>query len=201
MDFDNDDDTFVVTAEEISNLDESCLRIDKPVSYNAPTNLQNHCILCSKSNTSLNGVTLLEEFQKIEDSLLGKVADMFIFETMKKYYDEKIKQPMLRQDINCPDIDVDMIAKHFCYHSINPKRMLKNDILFLNNAQSFLRQNGLLKENIASGTKSLNNGFMKQWNQISKTKIDLMRYYNQLSKEDMLHKRPSTNPQEFSKDF
>ena len=39
----------------------------------------------------MNGVTLLDEFQKIEDSLLGKVADMFIYETMKRYYDEKIQ--------------------------------------------------------------------------------------------------------------
>ena len=93
--------------------------------------------------------------------------------TTSKHNNER-KQPMIRQNINCPDLEVDMIAKHFCYHSINPKRMLKNDILFLNNAQSFLRQNGLLKENIASGTKSLNNGFMKQWNQISKTKIELI---------------------------
>ncbi len=197
MDFD-DDDTFVVTAEEISNLDEGVLKLDKPVQNNQTGY---SCILCSKSNTSLNGVTLLEEFSKIEDSLLGQVDDMFIFETMKKYYDDKIKAPMLRQNVHVPELEVDDIAKHFCFHSLNTKRMLKNDIIFLDNTQRFLRQNGLLKSNIASGTKSLNNGFMKQWNQLSKTKVELMRYFNQVTKDDVLVKGPSTNPQEFNKDF
>ena len=200
MDFD-DDDTFVVTAEEISNLDESVLHVDKPVETRNANGERMHCMLCSKSNTNLNGVTLLDEFQKIEDSLLGKVADMFIYETMKRYYDEKIQEPILRQGLECPELTVDDIARHFSFHSVNTRRMIKNDIIFLNNAQSFIRQNGLLKENIASGTKTINNGFMKQWNQLSKTKVELMRYYNQLNKDEVLSKGPSTNPQEFSKDF
>lgn len=200
MDFD-DDDTFIVTAEEISNLDESVLQVEKPIEIRRANGDRTQCMLCSKSNTNLNGVTLLDEFQKIEDSLLGKVADMFIYETMKKYYDEKIREPIIRQNLNCPDLSVDEIASHFSFHSVNTRRMIKNDIIFLNNAQSFIRQNGLLKENIASGTKSINNGFMKQWNQLSKTKVELIRYFNQLNKADVLSKGPSTNPQEFSKDF
>ena len=112
----------------------------------------------------------------------------------------KIRQPQLKFDNNAQVMKLtpEICRIHFTFHAMNPKRILKEDILFINNAQEFLKTNGVLKQNMSSGAYSINNGYMKQWNILSKTKLDLLRYYKQEFSNELLENGTSNGPHQFS---
>ena len=85
---------------------------------------------------------IIEELEKIDARLIGKVSDNAIFSLMEEWYEEKIRKPQCKYnpDINVPTITAAMCRRHFTLHCVNPKRIVKNDILFLNNAQTFLKE-------------------------------------------------------------
>ena len=75
--------------------------------------------------------------------------------------------------------------------------MLKEDIKFLNDAQEFLK-NGIVTENATNGARKLNMGYMKQWNGLAKTKLDLIRYYTSQFLTESNDTGSTSKPQEFS---
>ena len=77
---------------------------------------------------------------------------------------------------------------------MNPKRMLKEDIKFLNDAR-VQKKNGIVTENATNDLK-LNMGYMKQWNGLAKAKLDPIRYYVTILTRATTH--PTSKPQEFS---
>lgn len=177
---------------------------DRPVSFNdevfSSDNPTESCVLCTTSNNDQRGSTIIEELEKIDARLIGKVSDSAIFSLMEEWYEEKIRKPQCKYnpDINVPTITAAMCRRHFTLHCVNPKRIVKNDILFLNNAQTFLKENGVLKQNMSSGAYSVNSNYIKQWNILSKTKLDLLRYYKQEFSKETLENGSSSGPHQFS---
>lgn len=177
---------------------------DRPVAFNEDVfSLRNDaetCVLCTTSNNDERGSTIIEELQKIDNKLLGKVSDKAIFNLMAEWYEEKIRKPQLKFNNNCecPEVTPEVCKMHFTLHCVNPKRIVKNDILFLNNAQTFLKENGVLKQNMTSGAYSVNTNYIKQWNILSKTKLDLMRYYRHEFDKETLEGNSSSGPHQFS---
>lgn len=182
------------------------------LNFNADRNIQlnenifeepfetSHCVLCTKSNLGDNGSSLIDELKKIDNDLIGKVSDNAIFQVMARYYEETIRAPSQRHnpDLEMPHLIASDFKTHFMFHDMNPKRMLNQDIKFLHDAQEFLKKNGIVTENTTNGAKKINMGYMKQWNILSKTKLELIRYYtNQFLSEDT-NGGSATKPQEFS---
>ena len=119
---------------------------------------------------------------------------------MARYYQDTIRGPSQRHspELEMPYLMAQDFKNHFMFHDMNPKRMLKEDITFLNDAQEFLKKNGIVTENTTNGAKKINMGYMKQWNILSKTKLDLIRYYTTHYLESDDNKQSATKPQEFS---
>lgn len=177
---------------------------DRPVSFSdevfSSENPTESCVLCTTSNNDQRGSTIIEELEKIDARLIGKVSDSAIFSLMEEWYEEKIRKPQCKYnpDIHVPTITAAMCRRHFTLHCVNPKRIVKNDILFLNNAQTFLKENGVLKQNMSNGAYSVNTNYIKQWNILSKTKLDLLRYYKQEFSKETLENGSSSGPHQFS---
>ena len=159
-----------------------------------------HCLLCISGNNDERGRSIIEELEKIDKRFIGKISDKAIFHLMAKWYEEKIRQPQLKFDNNAdvPILTPETCRIHFTFHAMNPKRIVKEDILFINNAQEFLKTNGVLKQNMSSGNYSINNSYLKQYNILSKTKLDLLRYYKNEFSNELLHDDTSDKPHEFS---
>ena len=177
---------------------------DKPINFSDNVfqceNSPESCILCTSSNNDERGRSIVEELEKIDKRFIGKISDRAIFQLMADWYTEKVKNPLLKFDPNSQVLDLtpEFCKRHFTFHSMNPKRIVKEDILFLNNAQEFLKSNGVLKQNMTSGALSINNSYIKQWNILSKTKLDLLRYYKNEFSNDELEDGNSNGPRQFS---
>jgi len=184
--------------QELNFESDRCIQINENV-FQEPFEVS-ECVLCTKSNLGDNGSSLVDELRKIDNDMIGKASDAAIFQVMAKYYQETIRAPSQRHspELQMPFLIASDFQKHFLYHDLNPKRMLKEDIQFLNDAQKFIKTNGVVTENATNGAKKLNMGYMKQWNGLAKTKLDLIRYYtSQFIKENNGGSNVS-KPQEFS---
>ena len=189
---------------DTSMMQEISFDNDRPVSFSDSVFEQScdaeTCILCTSGNNDERGRSIIEELEKIDARFIGKVSDNAIFNLMSNWYEEKVRQPQLKFDNNAqvPELTPEICRIHFTFHAMNPKRILKEDILFINNAQEFLKTNGVLKQNMTSGAYSINNSYLKQWSILSKTKLDLLRYYKQEFSNELLENNNGNGPHEFS---
>jgi hypothetical protein len=158
------------------------------------------CILCTHSNGALNGGGMKAQLDRIDSELCGRVEDAAIFDLQAQWYKEHIYDPLRRHepDTHVPSITAEDCRQHYVLHAVNPRRMLKNDIQFLDSAQRFLQSNGILNKNRSSGKLNLNLSFLKQWNVLSRNKLDLLRYYRQEYLRDESEEQTSSGPTEFS---
>lgn len=184
--------------QELNFESDRCIQINENI-FQEPFEVPS-CVLCTKSNLGDNGTSLIDELRKIDNDLIGKASDAAIFQVMAKYYQETIRAPSQRHSPEqaMPYLMASDFQKHFLFHDMNPKRMLKEDIKFLNDAQEFLKKNGIVTENATNGEKKLNMGYMKQWNGLAKTKLDLIRYYTTQFLGDGGSSGSVSKPQEFS---
>ncbi len=158
------------------------------------------CYLCTHSNGGLTSGGMKEQLDKIDSELCGKVEDEAIFALQAEWYKEHVYSPLKRHE---PDSTVPLITasdckRHYMYHSINPKRLLCNDIKFLDNAQRFLQSNGILNKNRGTGKFSIDLSFLKQWNILSRNKLDLLRYFSSTYVVEEAGSGSSAGPTEFS---
>ena len=158
------------------------------------------CILCTHSNGSINGGGMKLQLDRIDADLCGKGEDDASFALQAQGYKEHIFDPLRRHepDTFVPELTTEDCRRHYTLHSVNPRRMLKNDIQFLDNAQRFLQKNGILSKNRGTGKLNMNLSFLKQWNILSRNKLDLLRYYRQEYAREEEAEVTGTGPTEFS---
>jgi hypothetical protein len=143
------------------------------------------CILCTHSNGSINGGGMKLQLDRIDADLCGKVEDDAIFALQAQWYKEHIFDPIRRHepDTFVPELTAEDCRRHYTLHSVNPRRMLKN---------------GILSKNRGTGKLNMNLSFLKQWNILSRNKLDLLRYYRQEYAREEEAEVTGTGPTEFS---
>jgi len=158
------------------------------------------CLLCRHSNKEGDGKSLKDQLDKIDKDLCGKIEDDAIFDLQAEFYEEKIRKPSMRlhPDQKFEVLCADDCRRHYLFHVVNPKRMLKNDIMFVDNAQRFLQENGVLRRNQTSGKYSIEMSYLKQWSILSRNKLDLVRYYRQEYLRGEEETKVTNGPTEFS---
>ena len=139
----------------------------------------------------------LDELAEIDRELAGEVDDQTIFRLQAEYYNEKIRKPLLRHGEKCDRLTARDCEKHFKKHSVNPKRMLANDIKTIDALQSFLASRQMMKTNLCTGKSKVNFDVLKHWSLLCKQKLDLLRFYHS-DFETRKEKRQKTDQHSFN---
>ena len=126
---------------------------------------------------------VLERMRALDEELSGRVSDQTIFKLQADLYREHVQEPLKRQGVEVPEVTASDCKSHFNKHYINPKRMMASEIKFVNTIQSHVRKQKILSRNTVTGETRINDAAVRQWLQLSRHKMDLVKFYRgQLSK-------------------
>ena len=128
---------------------------------------------------------VLQQMEDSDRNMTGKVSDKAIWQLQANMYQKHVTEPLQRQGIKAPTVTPEDCRKHFSRHRVNSKRLVGEDIKFINSMQKQFRRTQILSRNTLTGETKMNAQAIRQWTQLSKHKLDLIKYYNNtLSKDD-----------------
>jgi len=134
------------------------------------------CPLCQLNATD----PIIQKMNEMEESLSGKVSSTEIFKLIHDFYLLQ-KKELERQKMPCPEITLEQIEIHYTKHRVNLKTIVANEIFLANEMQSHFEASQIATRD-ASGQKTLHSKSVDQWIRLSKHKLDLVKYYQSLSK-------------------
>ncbi len=134
------------------------------------------CPLCQLNSTD----PIIQKMNAMEESMSGKVCANEIYKLLYDFYTMQ-KRDLERQNITCPTITLDQIREHYEKHRVNLKNIVANEIFLANEMQGHFASSQIATRN-ASGQKTLHSKSVDQWIRLSKHKLDLVKYYQSLSK-------------------
>ena len=132
------------------------------------------CALCSHGDENHH---VLQRMRDIDEQLAGRVSDKEIHRIQAKLYKEHVSDPLKRQGIEAPEVTAEDCRKHFSKHSVNPKKQVANEIQFISTMQTHVRKQNILSRNTVTGETRINDAAVRQWLQLSKHKMDLLKFY------------------------
>ncbi len=137
------------------------------------------CVLCQFGDGGGNSEThhVLERMRAVDEELAGRVSDSTIFKLQAKMYDENVRQPLKRQGIDVPEISPSDVANHMTKHHLQSKRIMADEIRFVNNLQMKIRKEKILSRNTSTGEVRMNDSSIRQWLQLSRHKVDLLKFW------------------------
>ena len=148
------------------------------------------CPLCKLNSTD----PIIMKMNTMEESLSGKISSDEIYKTLYQFYKHQ-KQELERQNLSCPTITEEDIKIHYEKHKVNLKNIVANEIFLANEMQRQFAATQIATIDM-NGRKTLNSKMVDQWIRISKHKLDLVKYYQSLSKRKV--NQPSAiKPMEF----
>lgn len=155
--------------------------------------MENHhvdCPLCKLNSTD----PIVMKMNAMEESLSGKIAPSEIYHTLYAFYKHQ-KQELERQHLHCPTITIEEIKVHYEQHKVNLKNIVANEIFMCNEMGRQIAASQIAMRDV-NGTKTIQSKMCDQWIRISKHKLDLVKYYQSLSKKKV--EQPSgIKPMEF----
>ena len=89
----------------------------------------------------------------------------------------------------------DDIVRHYEKHKVNLKNIVANEIFLANEMQKHFAAEQMATRDI-NGKKTLHSKSVDQWIRISRHKLDLVKYYQSLSKKKV-NEPSSIKPMEF----
>jgi hypothetical protein len=123
--------------------------------------------------------------KELDTRLVGKIQDSEIYNLQAELYRTQVAEPLGRQGIKCPEVTAECCKVHFSKHQLNMKRMIGSEISQVNTMQRHVRSSQILSRNNVTGHTKVDNGSLKVFVQLSKHKLDLIKYYkNTLSKDN-----------------
>lgn len=141
---------------------------------------------------------IISRMEEIDSAMTGAVRDDEIYKLQANLYKQYVTEPLKKQGFDAPDVTAEMCKDHFSKHRINAKRMVSREIHFTNTVQYHFRRQNILSRNNMTGETRINSAAVKQWIQLSKHKLDLIKYYKgPLSKEGSKQTKTMT-PYSFS---
>jgi len=121
---------------------------------------------------------VLAQMEDIDRTMTGKVSDKAIWQLQANIYQKHVTEPLARQGIKAPTVTPEDCRKHFSRHRVNSKRLIGEDIKFISSMQKQFRRTQILSRNNQTGETKMNSQAIRQWTQLSKHKLDLIKYYN-----------------------
>ena len=136
------------------------------------------CPLCSYGDGGTgDSHVIVSQMEDIDDALTGTIQDNEIYAIQSQLYTHHVQRPLERQGITAPAITSEHCKNHFGKHRLNPRRVVANDIRFADTMQRYYATQKILSRNNQTGSTRLDSTAMKQWMQLSKHKLDLLKCY------------------------
>ena len=154
-----------------------------------------HCPICSHNSGE---TSVIQKMNEIENNLTGTVSSEEIYRIQYELYEHQVRQPLLRQGLEAPEITMKHIRSHYQNHRLNLKDIVAKEILFVNVMQIHFRRQQIATRNKRDGSKTLNLKGVNEWIKLSKHKLDLIKYFNGPLAKKSKSKNSGIKPYEFS---
>tara|TARA_B100000424_G_C22899686_1_gene478515 strand:+ start:199 stop:804 length:606 start_codon:yes stop_codon:yes gene_type:complete len=141
---------------------------------------------------------IVQRMEEMDSALTGTMRDDEIYKVQADLYKEYISEPLKKQGLNPPEITPDICKKHFSKHRINARRMIGREIQFCNTMQFHFRRQNILSRNNITGETRINTPSVKQWIQLSKHKLELIKYYKGPLSKELKGQTKTMQPYSFS---
>ena len=135
---------------------------------------------------------------EIESNLTGTVSSEEIYRIQYELYEHQVRQPLIRQGMDCPEITLEQIRNHYQNHRLNLRDIIAKEILFVNTMQVHFRRSQIATKNLRDGKKTLNLTGVSQWIKLSQHKLNLIKYYNGPLAKKTKGKNGGIKPYEFN---
>lgn len=157
------------------------------------------CPLCKHGDGGTgDSHEIISRMEEIDVALTGTMRDDEIYKIQADLFTEHVQKPLEKQGLTAPTITPEMCRDHFSKHRVNAKRVIAGEIRFVDTMQRQFRKQNILSRNNQSGETRINSSAVKQWIQLSKHKMELIKYYKgPLSKESSGNTKSMT-PYSFS---
>lgn len=159
------------------------------------TKQEHNCPICSHNSDE---ASVVQKMNSIETELTGRVSSEEIYRIQHQLYEHQVRQPLLRQKIDCPEITLDDIRNHYQNHKLNLRDIISKEILLVNTMQVHFRRSQIATRCLKDGRKTLNLKGVDQWVKLSKHKLDLIKFYHGPLAQKDKPKTSGIKPYEFT---
>lgn len=175
------------SSDDIDDMEEPC-----PVEDDDQTK---QCPICCHSSGDGGWISKLNQ---LEESLTGQISPEEIYRTQYELFEKIVKEPLSLQGKEYPDLTIDDLRTHYQQHRMNIAQIVSKEILFCNEMQRQLRSKQIAVVNVKTGSKRLLMSGIREWQRLSKHKLELIKYYNgPLSKKQKTNTQMGIKPYEF----
>ena len=173
--------------EEDDGIDEPCDMLSEEDELDCP--------LCKYSQAD---ASVIDRMNQMEQSMTGTTSSEEIYRTLAGLYDVQVRQPLINQGLDAPQISVEQLRSHFTLHKLNLRDIISKEIMAVNNMQIHFRKHQVATLNNKTGIKKLDPKALCNWMKLSKHKLELIKYYNGPLAKMKKKEAGSIKPYEFS---
>ena len=126
-----------------------------------------NCVLCEYADDTGGAMHYLKQ---LDVALGGRTDDGILARMQEQSYTNLFYTPMKERGMDVPKLTAHEIQEHFAVHDINPLRVLRKDMVKLEEMQKKLEVGGDIEYNANDA---------RQWTNVERLKMDLVKQYEQ----------------------
>lgn len=169
---DEDEPTFMLPGDELSSEDEED---DLEEQQNAAGH-NNPCPCCELATSEV-----VRAMDSVADTLAGRAGDGHITKMQLEIYNRRMA-PLRREGRDVPRLTREILLRHYRTHRVSIMRSVAEEIRVFELMERTLRRTGLCDMD-ADGRRVLVKSGAQEMNRLSKSKLDLLKFYATLEKQ------------------
>lgn len=168
--------TFMLPGDELSSEDEEDdLEEDAP-NHNDDAVQIAQCPCCELATSEV-----VRAMDSVADTLAGRAGDGHITRMQLEIYNRRMA-PLRREGRDVPEMTRSILLKHYRTHRVSVMRSVAEEIRVFELMERTLRRTGLCDID-ADGRRVLVKTGAQEMNRLSKSKLDLLKFYATLEKQ------------------
>ena len=169
---DEDEQAFMLPGDELSSEDEED-DLEEPQSASGHNDV---CPCCELATSEV-----VRAMDSVADTLAGRAGDGHITKMQLEIYNRRMA-PLRREGRDVPRLTRDMLLRHYRTHRVSIMRSVAEEIRVFELMERTLRRTGLCDMD-ADGRRVLVKSGAQEMNRLSKSKLDLLKFYATLEKQ------------------
>lgn len=176
--FDEDEQTFMLPGDELSSGDEDddLEPLEPPENGSAAENRSDPCPCCELATSEV-----VRAMDSVADTLAGRAGDGHITKMQLEIYNRRMA-PLRREGRDVPRLTREILLRHYRTHRVSIMRSVAEEIRVFELMERTLRRTGLCDVD-ADGRRVLVKSGAQEMNRLSKSKLDLLKFYATLEKQ------------------